>query len=143
VNSSTAFIRVLAAVIQQGDRYLVCQRPQQKRHGGLWEFPGGKLEPGESLLEAAQRELAEELGVIVLEVSEPLFAIADPGSVFVIEFVPTTISGTPQCLEHSQLTWAPLDGLPKLELAPSDRRFVEHLLSHQRGVATSATSSRE
>jgi 8-oxo-dGTP diphosphatase len=133
-------IRVLAAVIQQDDRYLVCQRPQHKRHGGLWEFPGGKLEPGETLLEAAQRELAEELGVTALSVSEPLFAIADPGSVFVIEFVPTTISGTPQCLEHSQLAWAPLEELPKLELAPSDRRFVEHLLSHERNGAAPASS---
>lgn len=122
-------IRVLAAVVRAGDRYLVCQRPAHKRHGGLWEFPGGKLEAGESLLEAAIRELDEELGVVVTGVEEPLFEIADPGSVFVIEFVPTTIVGTPECLEHAALAWARLEELPAMELAPSDRRFVEWMLA--------------
>jgi mutator protein MutT len=122
-------IRVIAAVIQRGDRLLVCQRPPHKRHGGLWEFPGGKLEPGETLLDAARRELAEELGVATLEVREPLLEIADPGSAFVIAFVPTVIDGEPTCLEHAELRWARLDDLPALPLAPSDRRFVELLLS--------------
>lgn len=122
-------IPVLAAVIQRDGRYLVCQRPAHKRHGGLWEFPGGKLEPGESLLHAANRELSEELGVTALEVSEPLFSIADPGSPFVIEFVPTVISGEPACLEHAELRWAALEELPNIPLAPSDRKFVEFLLT--------------
>ena len=125
-------IPVLAAVIQRCGRYLVCQRPALKRHGGLWEFPGGKLEPGESLLHAANRELSEELDVTALEVSEPLFSIADPGSPFVIEFVPTMISGEPACLEHAELRWAPLAELPDLPLAPSDRKFVEFLLAAAR-----------
>jgi 8-oxo-dGTP pyrophosphatase MutT (NUDIX family) len=51
--ASDSFISVLAAVITHQSRYLVCQRPLSKRHGGLWEFPGGKIEPGESLLDAA------------------------------------------------------------------------------------------
>ena len=56
-------MRVLATVIRRDGRLLVCQRPSHKRHGGLWEFPGGKVEPGESDLAASRRELAEELGV--------------------------------------------------------------------------------
>lgn len=120
---------VLAAVIHRDGRYLVCQRPAHKRHGGLWEFPGGKLEPGESLLHAANRELREELGVTAIEVSEPLFSIADPGSPFLIQFVPAVISGEPTCLEHADLRWAPLDELPGLPLAPSDRKFVEFLVA--------------
>jgi 8-oxo-dGTP diphosphatase len=120
---------VLAAVVQREDRYLICQRPAHKRHGGLWEFPGGKLEPGETHEHAARRELAEELGVDVHTVGEMLFSIADPGSQFVIEFAPVTIEGEPRCLEHSALKWLTLDELPKLELAPSDRRFVEFLRS--------------
>ena len=122
-------IRVLAAVIQRGDDYLICQRPAHKRHGGLWEFPGGKLDPDESLLDAAKRELLEELGVTTVDVREPLACVADPGSVFVIEFVPTLIEGDPMCVEHAALAWAPLEALPAYALAPSDRRFVELLLS--------------
>ena len=120
-------IPVLAAVIQRSDRYLICRRPPHKRHGDLWEFPGGKLEPNETLLAAADRELTEELGVSALAVGEPLFSIADPGSPFLIEFVPTVIEGEPTCLEHSELRWATLDELPSLPLAPSDRQFVDFL----------------
>ena len=48
-------MRVLAAVVRRDDRYLVCRRPAHKRHGGLWEFPGGKIHAGETLLGAARR----------------------------------------------------------------------------------------
>ena len=122
---------VLAAVVQRNDKYLICQRPVHKRHGSLWEFPGGKLEAGETYLDAAQRELAEELGVKALTVGSPLFSIADPGSDFLIEFVPTVIDGEPHCLEHLDLKWMPLEELASLQLAPSDRRFVEFLRSVQ------------
>lgn len=122
-------VPVLAAVIQRDGRYLVCLRPANKRHGNLWEFPGGKREPHESLLVAANRELTEELGVTALEVGQPLFSIADAGSPFVIEFVPTTIFGEPACLEHSELRWATLAELPSFSLAPSDRQFVDFLLA--------------
>jgi 8-oxo-dGTP diphosphatase len=121
-------IRVLAAVITDGARYLVCQRPAGKRHGGLWEFPGGKLEPGESLLDAADRELQEELGVRAIRAGAPLFASKDPGSAFLIEFVPVEIDGEPECLEHSDLRWATLEEMQDLQLAPSDRKFVSFLL---------------
>jgi 8-oxo-dGTP diphosphatase len=132
---------VLAAVVQRENRYLICQRPAHKRHGGLWEFPGGKLEPGETHEHAARRELPEELGVQVRTVGGMLFSIADPGSPFVIEFAPVTIDGEPKCLEHSALQWLTLDELPKLELAPSDRRFVEFLRSGA-GRAEAAIDSR-
>ena len=122
---------VLAAVIQQDGNYLVCQRPAHKRHGNLWEFPGGKVEGGETHFEATRRELAEELDVRVLSVSSPIFAVADPEAEFLIEFVSTTIDGSPRCLEHTGLKWLSLADLPSLELAPSDRRFVDFLLSAQ------------
>ena len=120
---------VLAAVIRRNDKYLICQRPIHKRHGSLWEFPGGKLEPGETYVDAAKRELAEELGVEALTVGSPLFSIADPGSEFLIEFVPTEIVGEPQCLEHIDLKWLPVEQLSSFQLAPSDQRFVEFLRS--------------
>ena len=122
-------IRVLAAIIERDGNYLVCQRAEHKRHGSLWEFPGGKVEPGETYFEAARRELAEELDVRVLSVGSVIFSVADPGSEFLIEFVPTTIHGHPTCLEHMDLRWISLPDLAWLELAPSDRRFVDFLRS--------------
>ena len=121
---------VLAAVIRRGDRYLICQRPPHKRHGGLWEFPGGKLETNETLLDAATRELREELAVVARQVDASLLAVADPGSPFIIEFVPTLIEGEPTCLEHAEIRWALLEELSELPLAPSDRKFVDFILAN-------------
>jgi len=120
-------IRVVAAVVERRGRYLLCRRPGHKRHGGLWEFPGGKLEAGETIQAAVHRELAEELGVAVRSCGGQLFAIDDPGSDFVIEFHPVEFDGEPACLEHSELAWTDLPGLLLLDLAPSDRRFARHL----------------
>lgn len=117
-------VRVVAAVIERDGRFLVCQRPAHKRHGNLWEFPGGKLEDGESIQEAAQRELAEELGVVVNSCGEQLFVIADPDSPFVIEFHPIEIQGEPVCLEHAALAWVKVSAMLALDLAPSDQRFA-------------------
>jgi len=128
-NRRMILISVLAAVVERNGKYLICQRPPHKRHGGLWEFPGGKLESGETYLDAAKRELAEELGVQVLGVGRPVFSIADPGSQFLIEFVPTAIVGEPHCLEHIDLKWLPVEQLSSLQLAPSDERFAEFLRS--------------
>jgi mutator protein MutT len=132
---------VIAAVVARNDRFLVCQRPPHKRHGALWEFPGGKCEPGESDLHAARRELREELGVEVLAAKHEEFAIVDPGSPFLIAFVPVTIAGEPVCHDHTALAWGTLAELAEFPLAPSDRRFVEHCLAREaaaRGVSGAA-----
>ena len=119
-------VRVIAAVISRGDELLVCQRPLDKRHGGLWEFPGGKCEPGESDADAARRELREELGVEVTEVGDDEFVVADADSAFLIVFIPVRIVGEPICHEHIASRWGRPSELARLPLAPSDRRFVEH-----------------
>ncbi|MEO7965524.1 MAG: (deoxy)nucleoside triphosphate pyrophosphohydrolase [Gemmatimonadaceae bacterium] len=121
-------IRVLAAVVERADRYLICQRPLHKRHGGLWEFPGGKCEPGESDADAARREMREELGVTVSEVGGTLMTAHDAGSPYLIAFVAVQFDGEPVCLEHSALAWATPNELVAFDLAPSDQRFVEWLL---------------
>jgi mutator protein MutT len=121
-------VRVLAAVIQNDGRFLACRRPPHKRHGGLWEFPGGKLEPAESDLDAARRELREELDVGVTAVGRELFAVPDPSSPFLIAFIEVEIQGTPVCREHTELRWCAPAELETLALAPSDRQFVDRIL---------------
>ncbi len=120
--------RVLACVLRRNDNFLLCRRPAHKRHGNLWEFPGGKVESGETNLEAATRELDEELGLAVSSVGEPAFVVADAGSDFLIEFLDVEAEGEPQCFEHSTLSWVSREELLTYDLAPSDQRFVEWLL---------------
>ena len=120
--------RVIACVIQRERSYLVCQRPLHKRHGGLWEFPGGKVEGGENDAAAARRELREELSLELVGADAPTFELADPDSQFLIAFVPVVASGEPTCLEHVDLRWGSLEQLLELPLAPSDKAFVEYLL---------------
>src|SRR5688572_6631568 len=117
----TERVRVVAAVAERDGRLLVCQRPCHKRHGGLWEFPGGKIEVGEDYFSALQRELEEELDVRVISVGEVLFRSDDCGSEFTIVFVPTLIDGDPQPLEHDEIRWTSTIELLGLPLAPSDK----------------------
>ena len=128
-----AHIRVVAAVIERAGKLLVCQRPTHKRHGGLWEFPGGKTEPGEDDFAAVSRELREELDVDVVSVAAEAYRIEDHGSEFVIAFIPTVISGEPRPLEHQNLAWAGAHELTMIDLAPSDEAFVLHHLSSGTG----------
>jgi 8-oxo-dGTP diphosphatase len=121
-------IRVIACVIERDGRLLVCQRPAHKRHGGLWEFPGGKLEAGETPLAAARRELAEELRMAVTGVSPAEFAVIDPGSRYRIEFVPAEAEGEPQCIEHTRVAWLEEAELLSVSLAPSDREYARFRL---------------
>lgn len=118
-------IRVLAAVIRREDRYLVCRRPAHKRHGGLWEFPGGKLEPGESDLDAARRELREELDVTAIRVGTRRHVHVDDA--FTIEFLDVEIDREPRALEHDEIRWATVTELRTLDLAPADREFAATL----------------
>lgn len=123
-------VRVIACVVSRDSELLVCQRPLSKRHGGLWEFPGGKVEPGESDEDAARRELREELGVELDGAFDSQFTIVDPNSPFVIAFMPVTINGEPHCHEHSSMRWGTPADLAALPLAPSDRCFVDFLIEN-------------
>lgn len=123
---------VVAAVIRRHDGYLLGRRPAHKRHGGLWEFPGGKIHAGEDDLQAARRELAEELDLAVTSVGRVLFVAIDPGAAFEIRFVEVSVEGDPTALEHTEIRWARTDELRAMDLAPADAHFVRsHLL--QRG----------
>lgn len=122
-------IRVVAAVIRRGDRFLLCQRPFHKRHGGLWEFPGGKCEPGETDLEAVRREIREELDLEVVRIGEPLLDVRETGSYFRIIFLPVTVEGSPEALEHAAVEWKTLTEIAEVSLAPTDKKLVGLLRS--------------
>ena len=96
---------VIAAVIKKDGSYLVCQRPLHKRHGGLWEFPGGKIEEGESFLQAARRELDEELAMHATAETGVRFSVLDQASGYLINFVDIEAEGEPALLEHMALVW--------------------------------------
>ncbi|MGD8872271.1 MAG: NUDIX domain-containing protein [Gemmatimonadota bacterium] len=129
MTESTHRIAVVAAVVRRGMRYLVCRRPMQKRHGGLWEFPGGKVMEGETRLAAVRRELDEELGIETTGIGHLLYSAADAGSPFLIEFVEAFATGDPVLHEHTELGWFAAAELLELSLAPADARFAEMLAS--------------
>mgnify|MGYP006299321405 CR=1 FL=1 len=121
-------IRVIAAVVVQDDEYLLAKRPYNKRHGGLWEFPGGKIDDGESDLVAVNRELKEELNIAATRIGRKFWQSQDPGSDFLIEFHEVIIDGTPEALEHEDLKWIPIHDFHGFQLAPTDARFVNDYL---------------
>jgi len=135
---SSTRVDVLAAVIRDGDRYLVCRRPAGKRHGGLWEFPGGKIQAGESRSEAAARELREELDLRLVSLGETVCSHQDPDSQFLVHFMEATVEGSPTALEHEEMRWVTAEELESLSLAPADREFADRLTGPPVGEVPSA-----
>lgn len=125
-------IEVVAAVIQRGERVLAFRRAAHKRHGGLWEFPGGKVEPGEDDRAALARELLEELQVEV-DVGELLWAGVVPGGAGLeidIRFYRCRVAAGEPVLgpdDHDAVRSLSRAELPDLEWAPGDRQFVAML----------------
>lgn len=121
-------IVVVAAVIQQGNAFLVTQRPAGTHLAGLWEFPGGKIEPPETHVEGLQRELREELGVGA-SVGELIFHTAHDYSdrTVTLYFYQCALSGTPQPLLGQQIRWVPREELPTLGFPPADEELIRRL----------------
>ncbi len=122
---------VVAALLWQGDRFLACQRPAHKARGLLWEFVGGKVEPGESKQEALIRECQEELGVTV-SVGEVYLEVthAYPDlTIHLTLFQASLLEGTPQPLEHRQLRWITPAEIPDYPFCPADEVILEKLLA--------------
>ena len=120
-------IAVVAAVLRREGRVLLCQRPEGKRFGLLWEFPGGKVEPGESPEAALERELREELAVQTRtgRVLDALRLDGREGGDLLLLFYESEIAGgEPQTVECRALDWALPEDVPAYDLAPADRLFL-------------------
>ena len=122
-------IEVVAALIWEGDRFLICQRPAHKARGLLWEFVGGKVEPGESKEQALVRECREELAVTI-SVGEVFMEVNHDYpdlNVHLTLFNAAIIGGTPQMLEHNDIRWITVEEIPQYAFCPADKAFLEKL----------------
>lgn len=120
---------VVAALIWERDRFMICQRPAHKTRGMLWEFVGGKVEPGESKEAALIRECREELGVtlavenVVMDVTH---AYPDM-TVHLTLFEAVITKGQPQKLEHNDIQWITPDEIPQYDFCPADVDILAHI----------------
>ena len=126
---SKKIINVVAAAIERDGKIFCAQRPEGKSLGGFWEFPGGKLEVGESPEQALVREIKEELNSEIEIVSYINEASYDYnfGTVVMKTYHAKLISGKLELLEHQNSTWLAPNGLDTLNWAPVDRPAVELL----------------
>lgn len=123
-------IHVVAAVIRRGDEVLIAKRPTHVHQGGLWEFPGGKLEPGEAPFQALARELGEELGIRITNSpnNHPLIQVAhDYGDkrVFLDVWSIRDFHGTPRGNEGQAVAWVNSERLPNYEFPAANLPIVQ------------------
>ena len=120
---------VVAALIWQQDRFLACQRPAHKARGLLWEFVGGKVEPGETKEQALIRECREELDVEI-RVGEPFMDLIHEYpdlTVHLSLYHASIASGSPKTLEHHDIRWIRVRDIDELEFCPADEDILNRL----------------
>ena len=120
---------VVAALIWEEGRFLICQRPPHKARGLLWEFVGGKVEPGETKPEALIRECREELAVTVAvgDVFMELTHTYPDLTVHLTLFHAKIESGTPQLLEHNDIRWIRAEQIRQYDFCPADEEILQAL----------------
>ena len=129
-------IHVVAALIREGDRFMICQRPENKTRGLLWEFVGGKVEPEETGPTALVRECREELGVTV-EVRDVFTELVHsyPDMTITLTLYNAVIrEGTPQKLEHNDIRFITPDQIDDYSFCPADEEILL-LLKNERKQA--------
>ena len=120
---------VVAALIWDGNRFLACQRPAHKARGLLWEFVGGKGEPGETGREALIRECLEELA-ITIEVSKVFMEVVHEYpdlTVHLTLYEAAILEGVPQLLEHNDLRWITVGEIDAYPFCPADEEILNHI----------------
>ena len=129
---SKKIINVVAAAIEKDGKFFCAQRPEGKSLGGFWEFPGGKLEKGESPEQALIREIKEELNseIQIISYINKASYDYDFGTVVMKTYHAELISGNLELLEHQNSTWLAPHELSTINWAPVDRPAVR-LLSNK------------
>ena len=123
---------VVAALIWEGEKFMICQRPAHKARGLLWEFVGGKVEPGETKEQALVRECREELA-IMLSVDDVFMDVVHEYpdiTVHLTLFNATIAEGVPQKLEHNDIRWITLSDIANYEFCPADEGLLKMIAIH-------------
>jgi 8-oxo-dGTP diphosphatase len=120
---------VVAALIWDGPRFMICQRPAHKARGPLWEFVGGKTEPGETMEEALIRECREELGIIVKPIDIFMEVVHEyPDLTVHLTLLRAEIAeGEPQMLEHNDIRWITPSEIPNYDFCPADEEILARI----------------
>lgn len=119
---------VVAAAIVADGRLLLAQRRTPAELAGLWELPGGKVDPGETPAQALRRELREELDVDVIAGNRIGADVPLAGGLVLRAYVAEIESGTPRAIEHSALQWVTARELAEVDLVHNDRVWLPDLL---------------
>lgn len=120
---------VVAALIWKGNQFMICQRPAHKTRGLLWEFVGGKVEPGETKEQALVRECREELAVTV-QVGKVFMEVTHEYpdlTVHLTLFHASIQEGTPQLLEHNDIRWITVEEIDQYSFCPADEVILDRL----------------
>lgn len=124
-------IEVVAALIVKDGRFMICQRPANKKRAFLWEFVGGKVEKGESKEQALVRECSEELGVTVRP--DALFCDVEyeypDTTVHLYVFRAQIMGGVPQKLEHNDIKWITPSEISLYEFCPADKDILAKIVN--------------
>lgn len=131
---------VTAALLLNGSQILITKRPAHKQQGGFWEFPGGKLQSGETPQEALKRELKEELDLDaeIGQIFEVVYHRYDWGPVLILAYECRPLSGVIRNLEVADHRWVSSKELPNYDLLPADRPIVDKLLRQAKTASHSA-----
>lgn len=123
---------VVAALIWDGDRFMICQRPAHKARGLLWEFVGGKVEAGETGEQALVRECREEIDV-ELSVGDVFMEVLHEYpdlTVHLTLYNASIAQGTPRKLEHNDIRWITPDEIPDYDFCPADVEILAAIIQN-------------
>lgn len=121
---------VVAALVWDGNKFMICQRPAHKARGLLWEFVGGKVEKGESKVDALVRECKEELDIIVEPKDIYMELIHEYPDITVRLTLYNAVikEGEPKLLEHNDIKWITPDEIPQFDFCPADEEILAKII---------------